>query len=144
MRHQITIAMVVDVGWIGVKCKCDWACENRAYLHKLHMFRKWYFSWSVLMIFMFCKLFLLSYWFVNKAWRFNCHSFCTSKDIVSWISKIRLNFVCRYALFSQAQSQIMGAVMLYNPIHNILLVVIHSSKNIMEKVNCFAVIFDLI
>ena len=19
---------------------CDWACENRAYLHKLHMFRK--------------------------------------------------------------------------------------------------------
>ena len=26
------------------KCICDWACENRAYLHKLHMFRKWYFS----------------------------------------------------------------------------------------------------
>ena len=23
---------------------CDWACENWAYLHKLHMFRKWYFS----------------------------------------------------------------------------------------------------
>ena len=26
------------------KCICDWACENRAYLHKLHVFRKWYFS----------------------------------------------------------------------------------------------------
>ena len=23
---------------------CDWACKNRAYLHKLHIFRKWYFS----------------------------------------------------------------------------------------------------
>ena len=23
---------------------CDWAYENLAYLHKLHMFRKWYFS----------------------------------------------------------------------------------------------------
>ena len=20
--------------------KCDWACENQAYLHKLHMFKK--------------------------------------------------------------------------------------------------------
>ena len=71
--------------------KCDWACKNRAYLHKLHMFRKWYFSWSVLMIFMFCKFSLLSYCFVNKAERFYCHCLCASKDIVSWNSKIRPN-----------------------------------------------------
>ena len=57
--------------------KCDWACENRAYLHKLHMFRKWYFSGSVLKIFMFCNFYLLSYWFVNKALRFWCHSIHT-------------------------------------------------------------------
>ena len=42
-------------------CICDWACENQAYLHKVHMFRKLYFSWTVLMIFMFCKFSLLSY-----------------------------------------------------------------------------------
>ena len=83
---------------------CDWACDNRAYLHKLHIFRKCYFSWTVLMIFMFCKLSLLSYWFKNMALRFQCHNFCTSKDIVNWSSKIRPNFVCRYALFSQAWS----------------------------------------
>ena len=40
---------------------CDWACENRAYLHKLHMFRKWYFSWFVLKIFMFCNFYLIAY-----------------------------------------------------------------------------------
>ena len=85
---------------------CDWAYENRAYLHKLHMFRKWYFYWSVLKIFQFCKRFLLSYGFVNKAWRFHCHSSCTSENIVSWSWKIRPNFVCRYALFLQARLQI--------------------------------------
>ena len=84
---------------------CDWACKNRAYLHKLHMFRKWYFSWSLFMMFM-CKFYLLSFWFMNKALRFYCHSICTSKDIVSLSSKIRLNFVCGYALFSQAWSHL--------------------------------------
>ena len=39
----------------------DWACKNWAYPHKLHMFRKWYFTWSVLMILMFCKVSILSY-----------------------------------------------------------------------------------
>ena len=29
----------------------DWACKNRAYLHKLHTFTKRYFSCSVLTIF---------------------------------------------------------------------------------------------
>ena len=58
---------------------CDWACESRAYLHKLHIFRKWSFSWSVLKIFMFCKLSLLSYWFVNMAYKLHCDSFCTFK-----------------------------------------------------------------
>ena len=31
-----------------IKCICDWACNNRAYLHKLHIFRKWHFSWSLI------------------------------------------------------------------------------------------------
>ena len=53
---------------------------------------------------MFCKLSELYYWFVNKAARFHGFSACTSKDIVSWSSKIRPNVVCRYALFSQARS----------------------------------------
>ena len=87
-------------------CICDWACKNRVYLHKIHMFKNWYFSWSVLMIFTFCKPSLLPYWYVNKAQRFYCNSICTSKDIVSWILKIWPNFVCRYALFSQAWSHI--------------------------------------
>ena len=39
---------------------CDWACKNQAYLHKLHMFRKWYFPQSQFMINMFCKIHLLS------------------------------------------------------------------------------------
>ena len=34
---------------------CDWAYENQVYLHKLHMFIKWYFSWSLLLITMFCN-----------------------------------------------------------------------------------------
>ena len=38
---------------------CDWVCENWAYLHKLHMFRKWYFSWSQFMIHTFYILHLL-------------------------------------------------------------------------------------
>ena len=37
----------------------------------------------------------------------------------------------------------MGAVMFYSPIHTILLVVIHSSKDKTEKVDGFAVIFCL-
>ena len=36
----------------------------------------------------------------------------------------------------------MGTVMFYSSIYTILLVVIHSSKNKMEKVDGFAVIFD--
>ena len=36
----------------------------------------------------------------------------------------------------------MGTAMFYSPIYTILLVVIHSSKNKMEKVDNFAVIFD--
>ena len=46
---------------------CDWACKNRAYLHKLHVFIKWYFSWFVLKVLRFCNFSLLSYWFVNMA-----------------------------------------------------------------------------
>ena len=46
---------------------CDWACENRAYLHILHMFKKWYFSWSLFMINTFCKLYLLSYSCINAS-----------------------------------------------------------------------------
>ena len=38
--------------------------------------------------------------------------------------------------------KIMGTTMFYSPIYTILLVVIHSSKNKMEKVDDFAVIFD--
>ena len=40
---------------------CDLACKTQAYLHKLHTFSKWYYTWSVLMIFMFYKLYSLSY-----------------------------------------------------------------------------------
>ena len=36
----------------------------------------------------------------------------------------------------------MGTAMFYSPIYTILLVVIHSSKNEMGKVDDFAVIFD--
>ena len=72
------------------------------------------FFWCVFMIFMFCKLLLLSYWYVNKAWRFYCHSFFASKDIVSWTSKISLKFVCRYALFLQARLQIMKTTLYLN------------------------------
>ena len=36
----------------------------------------------------------------------------------------------------------MSTAMFYSPIYPILLVVIHSSKNKMEKVGGFAVIFD--
>ena len=36
----------------------------------------------------------------------------------------------------------MGTAMFYSPIYTILLVVIHSSKNKMEEVDGFAVIFD--
>ena len=36
----------------------------------------------------------------------------------------------------------MGTAMFYSPIYTILLVVIHSSKNKMEKVDGFAVSFD--
>ena len=39
---------------------CDWACENRAYLHKIHMFRKSHISWSLFMVKTFCKIYLLS------------------------------------------------------------------------------------
>ena len=38
--------------------------------------------------------------------------------------------------------KIMSTAMFYSPIYNILLVVIHISKNKMEKVDDFAVIFD--
>ena len=38
--------------------------------------------------------------------------------------------------------QIMGATMFYSPIYTILLEVIHSSKNKMEKIDGFAVIFE--
>ena len=38
----------------------------------------------------------------------------------------------------------MGTAMFHVPIKTILLVVIHSSKNIMEKVDGFTVIFDKI
>ena len=36
----------------------------------------------------------------------------------------------------------MGTAMFHTPIQTILLVIIHSSKNKMEKVDHFAVIFD--
>ena len=36
----------------------------------------------------------------------------------------------------------MGTAMFYSPIYTILLVVIHSSKNKMEKVDGFAVVLD--
>ena len=36
----------------------------------------------------------------------------------------------------------MSTTMLYSPIYTILLVIIHSSKNKTENVDCFAVIFD--
>ena len=29
--------------------------KNQVYLHKLHMFRQWYFSWSLFMVNTFCK-----------------------------------------------------------------------------------------
>ena len=37
------------------------ACKNRAYLHKLHKLRKWYFSWSLFMINTLGKPYVLSY-----------------------------------------------------------------------------------
>ena len=86
---------------------CDLACENWAYLHKLHIFRQWYFSWFLLKIFMFGELSLLSYWTMNKVNKFHCYSLCCSKDIISWSSKIRQNFVCRYALLLHVQSLLM-------------------------------------
>ena len=33
LRCQITVVMVVDVGWMGVECKCDWILENRSNCH---------------------------------------------------------------------------------------------------------------
>ena len=54
--------------------KCDWACENRAYLHKLHMFRKRYISWSLSMISNFCSLYIIPYEFVNKSKKFHSDS----------------------------------------------------------------------
>ena len=91
--------------------KCDWACKNQAYPQKLHMFRKWYFSWSMLKIIMFCKLSLIAYWFMNKSYEFHCYSLCCSKNITSWSSKIRQNFVCRYAVFLQTHLQIIICTM---------------------------------
>ena len=38
----------------------------------------------------------------------------------------------------------MGTAMFYSPIYTVLLVVIHSSKNKMEKVDGFALIFYVI
>ena len=42
---------------------------HMAYLHKLLMFRKLYFTWSLLMVNTFCKLHLLYYWFIHVAWK---------------------------------------------------------------------------
>ena len=103
-KDHLSEELISIIFWVYI---CDWACENRAYLRKLHMFRKWYLSWYLLTLFQFCKLFLLCYGFVNTAGRFLCHSSCTLENIVSWSSKIRPNFVCRYALFLQARSHFM-------------------------------------
>ena len=46
---------------------CDWACENRAYLHKLHMFRKEYIASSLCMINDFCNLHIIRYEIWNKS-----------------------------------------------------------------------------
>ena len=63
------VSQVVAVKTIksNYTCKCEWACENRPYLQKIHMFRKWYCSWSVFKINKFCKLNLLSRSFNNVA-----------------------------------------------------------------------------
>ena len=44
--------------WRSLLWKCDWACKNWAYLHKLHicMLRKWYISRSLFMTNTFCKV----------------------------------------------------------------------------------------
>ena len=86
------------------KVICDWACENRAYLHKLHMFIKWHFSWSLFMINTFCKLYLLSYWCTTLSWKCQVHILSTLTVVANQSSKIWPKFVCRYALFLQARS----------------------------------------
>ena len=53
---------------------CDWACKNRAYLHKLHMFRERSISWCICMINNFCKLYIIPYEFLNKYMKFHFDS----------------------------------------------------------------------
>ena len=59
MVHVIRLKAKATELLISAIIKCDWACENQAYLHKLatHV-TKWYFSKLLFMISTFCELYL--------------------------------------------------------------------------------------
>ena len=41
VRFLISLSRVIKGQMLFLEITiCDWACENRAYLHKIHMFRK--------------------------------------------------------------------------------------------------------
>ena len=82
---------------------CNLACENRAYLHKLHMLRKRYNSQSLCMI---KKLHIINFEFLNKFWKFYLDSISKYKVTLDQSLKNDAKFVCRYTLFSQAWSHI--------------------------------------
>ena len=73
----------------------------QARLHKLHMFIKWYFSWSLFIINTFYKLSLLLSMqnenFTNIPWAL----------WKLWWIKFQPNFVCKHALLSQPWSHLL-------------------------------------
>ena len=72
--------------WLNHFLICDWVCENRACLHKLHVVRKWEFSWSLLMINMFCK-FLIDLSTQNQNFIYKlCFKICTMDRLAIHIS----------------------------------------------------------
>ena len=67
----LNICVIVSLGNFEDIAICDWACENLAYLHKIHTFKQWHLILSLFMVKMFCKLYLLSNGFVNVAKSFS-------------------------------------------------------------------------
>ena len=43
------------------KVKCDWAWENRAYVHKMHLFKSWRISHFLYMVSKICKFYMILY-----------------------------------------------------------------------------------
>ena len=73
---------------------CDWACKNRAYLHKLRMFKKWHFSFGLCLWYscsVNCLCFIIDLWIRHK-------DFIV---IVFVIQYCKLNFKNKAKLFVQ-------------------------------------------